>query len=231
VHFKVIGTFRPTADGDAESETQTIYVPFTTFQHAFNQGNTVGWLAVTSAPGIPASVAEGKVRDLLEERHRVAPDDDRAFGSFNLEERFQQIQGLFRGIRLLVWIVGAGTLAAGAIGVSNIMLMIVRERTREIGIRRALGATPLTVTGQILLESLLLTSIAGYVGLVAGVALTEAVASWTAGMESSMFADPEVRLAGALQALGILAVAGILAGLIPARRAVRVRPVQALRAG
>jgi len=231
VYFSVIGLFQPLRTGAGRDDAvQTIFVPFSTFQTAFNFGERVGWFALTSRDGTPASVAETKVLAVLRERHRVAPDDARAFGHFNMEEEYGKLQGLFAGIRLLVWIVGVGTLAAGVIGVSNIMLVIVRERTNEIGVRRALGATPLTVMAQIVFEALVLTVIAGYLGLVAGVGVIEATASVVAGAELEMFRNPEVPLSSALQTLAILVVAGILAGLIPARRAVTVSPVQALRA-
>ena len=162
----------------------------------------------------------------------MAPDDERAFGHFNIEEEFDQVQGLFAGIRTLVWIVGIGTLVAGVIGVSNIMLVIVRERTREIGIRRAIGATPASITGQILLEAILLTSVAGYAGLIAGIGLVDGLAFGLErfGVEATMFRRPGVELASALEALIVLIVAGGIAGLMPARRAVGVRPVVALRA-
>ncbi len=146
VYFQVMGVFGSRQSGDqAEREVQTIFVPFTTFQRAFNFGNRVGWLAVTSNPDVPASVAEDRVLDLLRARHRVAPDDSRAFGHYNLAEEYLKLQNLFAGIRILVWLVGSGTLAAGAIGVSNIMLIIVKERTKEIGVRRAVGARPLAI--------------------------------------------------------------------------------------
>jgi putative ABC transport system permease protein len=159
----------------------------------------------------------------------VAPDDRRAFGSFNLEEEFQKFQGLFLGIRVLIWIVGTGTLAAGVIGVSNIMLVIVRERTHEIGVRRSVGATPWDISSQVLLESLLLTAGAGYVGLIAGMLLMDVVSGLVSGAPSPFFKDPGVGIAVGLRALLILVVAGILAGLMPAWRAVRIRTVEALR--
>lgn len=231
VYFTVVGVFLPQLGGhDDEEQEQTIFVPFTTFQSAFNMGDRVGWFAITSRDGIPASVAETKVLDLLRERHRVAPDDKRAFGHWNTEDEYTKLKGLFAGIRGLVWIVGIGTLAAGVIGVSNIMLVIVRERTNEIGVRRAVGATPLTVIGQVVFEAVVLTTTAGYLGLVAGIALVELAASIVANLNAEMFKNPEVPLSSALQTLAILVVAGILAGLIPARRAVKVSPVEALRA-
>lgn len=232
ISFKVVGVFDSTRGGDdADRDTQTVFIPFSTFQNAFNAVNLVDWFALTPVDGLPASVAEEKTKAFLRARHRVAPDDQRALGSWNTEEEYLQIQGLFGGIRALVWIVGIGTLAAGVIGVSNIMLVIVRERTKEIGIRRALGATPLAIMRQVVTESVLLTSIAGYLGLVAGIALTEGVA-WalrSSGGSVDMFMNPTVQVGNAVQALGILIVAGVLAGVMPARRAVRVPPVDALR--
>jgi putative ABC transport system permease protein len=232
VYFKVVGLFRTSQFGDrADRDTQTIHIPFTTFQQAFNVGNEVGWFAITSRDDLPASVAEEKVIGLLAERHRVSPDDERAFGHFNTEEEFDQVQGLFAGIRILIWIVGSGTLAAGVIGVSNIMLVIVKERTNEIGIRRAIGATPLSIMLQIVLEAIILTSISGYFGLIAGMGALDLTTYLleTGGANPQMFTNPYVSLDTAVQALVILVISGIMAGLMPAQRAVSVSPVQALR--
>ncbi len=232
VYFKIVGVFQPMAGGDdGDRLEQTIYVPFSTFQHAFHRGDEVDWLAVTSTDGVPASLAESRVLAVLAARHRVAPGDTRAFGHFNLEEEYNKIQGLFGGISLLIWIVGAGTLAAGAIGVSNIMLIIVKERTKEIGVRRAVGARPASIMGQIVLEAILLTSAAGYVGLLAGVGVMEAVRSALAGAGNvQMFRNPGVDLEHAALALLILVISGTLAGVIPAQRAISISPVDALRA-
>jgi len=231
ITFRVIGEFKPKrSDGDRNEETQTIFVPFTAFQSAFHYGDRVGWFALVSKPGTPASVVETRTLALLKERHRVAPDDARAFGHYNSEVDYNKISGLFVGIRALVWIVGIGTLAAGVIGVSNIMLVIVRERTNEIGVRRAVGATPFAITAQIIFEALILTTFAGYLGLVAGVGVVELIARAIAAAPSEMFQNPEVPFESALMTLAILVASGILAGLIPARRAVKISPVEALRA-
>ncbi|MFN7975869.1 MAG: ABC transporter permease [Acidobacteriota bacterium] len=233
VYFTVVGTFQGAGRGDdADEDTQRIFVPFTTFQSAFNRGDDVGWLAITSRPDTRASRVEERVLALLRQRHTVHPDDRRAFGHYNVEEEFQKVQGLFLAIATLTWIVGSGTLAAGAIGVSNIMLIIVRERTKEIGIRRAVGATPWVVMSQIVLEAVILTAIAGATGLCISVGLLALVESFLppGGSPEAMFGAPEVSLGSALRALSVLVVAGIVAGLLPARRAVAVRPVDALRA-
>jgi putative ABC transport system permease protein len=230
VYFQVVGVFRTQQTGEAaEREAQTLFVPFTTFQRAFNYGDRVGWLAVVARPDQPAERVEEAVLALLRERHKVAPDDLRAFGHFNLAEEFQKVQGLFTGVRVLVWLVGIGTLAAGVIGVSNIMLIVVKERTKEIGIRRALGAKPSAVVGQVLSEALLLTSFAGYAGLVAGVGSIVALGTLLPPGGMGMFLDPDVDLSEALSALAILITAGVLAGLAPAQRALAVSPTVALR--
>ena len=234
IEFEVVGTFRSRqSGGDAERDAETIFVPFTTFQQSFNAINRVNWFAVTSKDGVPVSVIEKQVLDLLRARHKVAPDDRRGIGNFNLEKEFSKVQGLFAGIKLLMWIVGVGTLAAGAIGVSNIMLIIVRERTKEIGIRRAVGATPWMVQGQIVSESVILTLAAGLLGLSAGVGLLELVSHFlpaaSGSGEPQMFQNPGVDLSAGIQALVVLVVSGTLAGLAPARRAVAINTVVALR--
>lgn len=231
VYFQVVGVFRSSQSGeDAQREAQTIFVPFTTFQRTFNFGDRVGWMAIISKPEVPASQAEERVLSILKSRHKVAPDDIRAFGHFNLEEEYGKVRGLFAGIRILVWIVGVGTLAAGAIGVSNIMLIIVKERTKEIGVRRALGATPSAVVTQIVFEAVILTAVAGYLGLVAGVAVIEVVGRMLPeGDGARMFTNPDVSIVEALRALAILICAGVVAGLAPAQRALQVSPVVALR--
>lgn len=230
VYFQVVGVFLSRQSGDqGDQDAQTIFVPFTTFQRAFNFGDRVGWMAVISRPEVPASVAEEKVLALLRSRHQVAPDDERAFGHWNMEKEYGKIHGLFLGVRFLVWLVGAGTLAAGAIGVSNIMLIVVKERTKEIGIRRAVGAKPSAVVTQFVVEALILTASAGYLGMVAGVALIEVVDRLLPPGGARMFVNPDVGLSDALQALGILVAAGILAGLAPAQRALQVSPMAALR--
>src|SRR6185436_4004419 len=172
VAFQVVGVFKSLHSGErAQRETQTIYIPFTTFQQAFQYGRKVDWIAVTARDDASAVVLEDKVKALLKQRHKVAPDDPRGIGSWNMEKEFQKMSGLFLGIRGLIWIVGIGTLAAGAIGVGNIMLVIVRERTKEIGIRRAVGATPWSIASQVVLESVILTASAGYVGVMAGMGI------------------------------------------------------------
>lgn len=230
VYFKVVGVISVDKAGeDAQERMQTVYIPFTTFQQAFNWGDRIGWFAITSRPDVPASVTESKVRALLLSRHRIHPEDLRAIGSWNTETEFKKLMGLFSGIELLVWIVGTGTLLAGVIGVSNIMLIVVKERTREIGIRRAIGATPFSIMSQIMMESVVLTSFAGYIGLVCGIFLMEGINNALQGSEAGMFHNPGVDINIALKALLVLVTGGALAGIIPARKAVAINPVDALR--
>ena len=232
-YFQVVGVFSSTQSGNrAEREMQRIYIPFSTFQKAFNYGNRVSWFAITAKRNISVSVVEEKVLSLLRRRHEVSPDDSRAFGHFNLEEEFQEAVNVLFGINTLGWIVGILTLLAGAIGISNIMLVIVKERTKEIGIRRAIGAKPINITSQIISEAVILTFLAGYAGLVLGVAILELI-SWgmiSSGVDTGMFGPPTIEIGLALKALGALIVAGIFAGLLPARKAISISPVDALRA-
>ena len=232
VYFKIVGIMKSKRNGEhANEENLNIIMPFTTLQKTYNYGNVVGFFAITSKEGIPVKVVEDKAIELLKKRHSVAPSDEMAIGHFNLEKEFKQMQGLFGGIRGLVWIVGIGTLLAGIIGVSNIMLVVVKERTKEIGIQRALGATPRIIITQIITESVVLTTFAGYFGLVVGVGLLELINYLldSSGANTEMFVHPGVNFNVAITALTILIVSGALAGLIPAKRAISVKPIDALR--
>lgn len=228
VFFQVVGVHYSVRSENAEEDENTIYIPFSTFQKAFNYHNIVSWFSVTAEDGTPVGEVEQGIKKLMARRHTVHPDDKMAFGSFNLAEQFDNMSMLLIGINTLSWLVGVMTLLAGAIGISNIMLVVVRERTKEIGIRRAIGAPPRVIRKQILLESLVLTVVAGYTGLVLGVGLLELVN--LAGVEGDFFRRPEVDLSTALVSLTVLIVSGLLAGLIPASRALRVSTVDALRA-
>lgn len=235
VYFQVVGVVHPETrmNFNGNRKTESIMIPFSTMQQTYNMGDVVHFFAVTSMPGVPASQLEAKLKDLLKARHKVAPDDVQAVGSFNIEVEFVKYQGLFTGIQVLTWIVGIGTLLAGVIGVSNIMLVIIKERTQEIGIQRAIGATPGNVIMHIVAESVFLTVIAGYIGLSLGIGLLElanmALSSGNANPDDVFFKRPEVSFNMAVGALSVLVVSGIVAGLIPARRAVSIKPIDALR--
>lgn len=229
VYFKVVGVTQVAAGGDeGRQQAQRINIPFSTFQNAFNYGTIVGWFAIKSKDDVPAEVSEKKVLAILQERHKIAPDDTKAIGHWNMAVEFNKLNGLFLGIEVLVWIVGIGTLLAGVIGISNIMLIVVKERTKEIGVKRALGAVPAQIIGQILIEAVFLTSLSGYFGLVLGIGLLEVLNS-AIGDSGEMFTNPTVDLSIALKALSVLIVSGAFAGLIPARKAVAIKPVEALR--
>jgi putative ABC transport system permease protein len=234
VYFMVVGVYKSQHNGGwAENQETTLEMPLTTLQQVFSFGNQVGWFAITSKANVSASLVEEKAKVILKKRHTVAPEDNEAIGSENVEKEFQKTGRLFMGIKALIWIVGVGTLLAGVIGVSNIMLIIVKERTKEIGIQRALGATPFNIITQIISESVFLTSIAGYFGLLLGVGLVELInilleKSQKAG-ENVMFTRPEVDFNVAMTALIILVVCGAIAGFIPAKRAINVKPIEALR--
>jgi putative ABC transport system permease protein len=206
-------------------------MPLNTLQQTYNYGDIIGWFSITAKKGIPASEVEKKTKDYLKTRHHIHPEDDRAIGSWNMENEFNKFNKLFSGIAILVWIVGSGTLFAGVVGVSNIMLIVVKERTKEIGIQRALGAPPSAIISQIIIESVFLTTMAGYIGLVLGVGLIELVdyLMVKSGVESEMFRNPEINFNMAMLSLGILIISGIFAGLIPARRAINIKPIDALR--
>jgi putative ABC transport system permease protein len=232
VYFKIIGLCKSKKnDQQAENENQQIFMPFTTLQKTYNYGDVVGWYSMTARNDVPVSHIETKAKELMKQRHSIAPDDDRAIGSANVEEEFKKMTNLFQGIEWLIWIVGIGTLLAGIVGVSNIMMIIVKERTQEIGIQRAIGATPFTIMTQIITESVFLTALAGYIGLVFGVAIIEVVNYMLSqsGAATGMFSNPSVDFDVAVRALIILIISGAFAGMIPARRAVRIKPIDALR--
>ena len=229
IYFQVIGVARHTSNinigGNAE---ESVVLPFSTMQQAFNQGNKVHFMAITAKPGIKVKVVEDKVHEVLKEKHTISPEDKKAIGGFNIEDQFNMFLYLGIGIAALIWIVGLGTLFAGAIGVSNIMLVTIKERTKEIGIRRALGATPNDIIRQILSESIVLTLIAGVSGLMFGVGLLSAVGV-ALSHGDQFFKDPQISFTVAVAALFILLIIGTLAGFIPANRAMNIKPIEAIR--
>lgn len=232
VNFMVIGTYKKKGQNrDAEEAQKEIYVPFTSFSQAFNMGNNVGWMAITAKDGYSITKLKDEVVAVVKKRHSVHPEDDRAIGYFDLYEQFNKINGLFTALNAVAYFVGVLVLLSGIIGISNIMLIVVKERTKEIGIRRALGATPWSVRGQILLESIFLTIISGMVGIAMATGVLAAINWYLNGIDTSemMFANPSVNLGVVLIALCILIASGLLAGMIPAQNAIKVKPVDALR--
>jgi putative ABC transport system permease protein len=230
VVMKVTGVFHDTANRGRGSEN--VYLPQTTYEKVFGGGGRLDNIWLQPAPGVDGFELEKKVVELIKRRHDVSPDDKRGVNSFNMAEPAKRINGLFTGINVFIWFVGLGTLMAGIVGISNIMIITVKERTREIGIRKALGATPFKIVSTLLLESTLVTAIAGYVGLVCGVGLLELVAFAlrSAGAKMPYFMNPEVDFQLAITAIALLVGVGVLAGLMPALRAAKITPIEAMRA-
>jgi len=224
--YRVVGVFQ---DQGGENELRKIYIPITTAQLVYNDPGRIHNLMFTVGN---ASVAQSKaieldVHRLLAARHQVSMDDKRALRTQNNLERFQKVAEVFTWVNGFVWFVSLGTLLAGIVSVSNIMLISVAERTREIGIRKALGATPLALVWMVLFESLLITATSGYAGLVGGVGLVEFAAERMG--EVPFVRDPSVDIVTGLRLTGLVVVAGVLAGLFPALRAAHVNPITALR--
>ncbi len=233
VNFMVIGTYKKkgNSNGDPEEQQKEIYIPFTAFSQAFNMADIVGWMAITAQDGWTITELKDQIFDVIKSRHSIHPDDDRAVGNFDLYQEYSKINGLFTALNFVAYFVGILVLLSGIIGISNIMLIVVKERTKEIGIRRALGATPWGIRSQILLESIFLTIISGMAGIILATAVLALVNYKLSGMDTSqmMFVNPSVNIGVVAIALTILIVSGLLAGLIPAQNAIKVKPVEALR--
>ena len=233
VNFLVVGIYKTKGNnrGNAEEAQKNIFIPFTTFQQAFNFGDTVGWMALTAKDGASITAIKEDIKVFMKSRHNISPDDDRAIGNFDLFEEYSKVNGLFMILKFIAYFVGTLVLLSGVIGISNIMLIVVKERTKEIGIRRALGATPSAIRWQILSEAIFLTIIAGMSGIAVATGLLALLNKLLDAMpsEDRMFTNPSVDLTVVFFALLILIGSGLLAGLIPAQIAIKVKPVDALR--
>ena len=231
IYYKIVGVTYGISDISVGAKLEdSILLPLTTLQQINNAGNAIHALAVTSIHQVSVSKVEQRIKEVLKSTYSIHPEDFRAVWSINLEEEFNLFQNLFAGIDILIWIIGSGTLIAGIVGVCNIMLVTVRERTREIGIKRALGANPRTILTQILMESLLLTSIAGLPGLCLGVySLFLADKYWLQNLDNVFFYKPMITFDAAITSIIILIISGLLAGLIPASRALRIKAIDAIR--
>ncbi|MBC8112045.1 MAG: ABC transporter permease [Verrucomicrobia bacterium] len=230
IYFQIIGVF--TNKGNQGRFEERAYIPFSTLQSTFNLYNRVHNITMTTKPGVPAKNLEDKTRRLLAQRLGFDIEDKEAIYINNNEENFAQFLGLFNAIRFFVGGISILTLFAGVIGVSNIMLIIIKERTREIGIRKALGATPGSIVSLILQESIFITSVSGYLGLLGGVGVLELIGFFItqANDELPYFSYPTIDLNVVFLAIGILVLAGAIAGLVPAMKAAGVKPIEALRA-
>lgn len=226
IPFKVVGSFD---DPGGDRDLSRIYIPLSTAQKVFNMGNQVRSILLNLGD---ASVEESLemievIKNELSEKMKFDPADPRAIFVYNSIENYRTLMNLFANIRLFIWIIGIGTIIAGIVGVSNIMMIVVKERTKEIGIRKALGASPMSIVSLILQESILITAFAGYIGLVLGVGLLELLSKVLP--ETDYFANPEVNIQVAVYATLLLVFCGALAGFVPARKAAAVKPVVALK--
>jgi putative ABC transport system permease protein len=227
INFTVIGV---TQNGNANmGPSSDIHIPFTTFQQIYNQGDTIGWLMITGKPEYNIKQIEEDAKLLLRNLNKVHPKDKRAFGSFNLGKEFAKITGFLKGMQFLTWFVGIATLIAGVFAIGNILLITVKERTKEIGVRRALGATPFEIKRQIVVEAVFLTLVAGLLGIISGGwMLIAADSAWGQG-EDATLVNASVSIAVVFIALLILVTLGTLIGLIPAFKATSIKPIEALR--
>jgi putative ABC transport system permease protein len=230
VYFQIVGITKSRRAGQqGDRDANTVFVPFTTFRSAFHVGDRVGFFALTAKPGVDGAEVERKVRAALAARHRLSPDDQLAIGSFNAFVFFGKLQMLFLVLALVSWVVGGATLLAGMVGVSNIMLITVKERTKEIGVRKALGATPGSIIAMVMKESVVLASIAGMLGIAAGTGLLALARNALENATESPFGPPVISFQTVMIAVGFLVASGAVAGIMPAAHAAAIKPIEALR--
>ena len=230
----VVGVIKRTNDNIAlgGNPTEAVILPITTDQDVMNRHDEYNFLSITNFPKYPIEDDEGAIVSTIKERHHIAPTDDNALDVFSLKAALSSFLGLELGLNILIWIIGIGTLAAGLIGIANIMIVTIKERTQEIGVRRALGAMPSKIIQQIMMESLTLTLTAGIAGIVAGVWCLYALDIFMSGDDGSsmtLIKDPMISILPTISALVILVIGGLLAGYYPTRRALKVKAIEALR--
>jgi putative ABC transport system permease protein len=227
INYKVIGVYEPPNTIDFDRDCA--YIPFSTFKKVYNTANNIDWMMITANEGIDIEQMESDVLLTLKGLHKVHPDDERAFGSANLGKEIGRVTGFITGMQFLTWFVGIATLIAGVFAIGNILLITVKERTKEIGIRRALGATPKSIRQQIILESVFLTTIAGMLGIIFGaIVLIIIDYKWGRGVDAALV-NPTVNIPIILIAFVTLIILGTAIGIIPAHMATVVKPIEALR--
>lgn len=229
IYYKVVGVdYNTSGINIFGSNDETVTVPISVLRKAYNLGNQVHVAATTVKPGFTVSKITPRIREVIARAHDIDPADEKGIMVFNTEVLFGILDNLFTGVNFLIWLVGLGTILAGAIGVSNIMMVTVRERTTEIGIRRAIGATPKMILSQIIAESLALTSVAGMSGILLGVTILQMLelANTTDGILAAPF---QIQFWTAILCAALLSILGVLAGLAPAFRAMSIKPVDAMR--
>ncbi|AUC74257.1 ABC transporter permease [Olleya sp. Bg11-27] len=226
MNFKIVGMFET---GGNMGPSDDMNIPFTTFQQIYNMGGNIGWMMITGKPEYDISQIEADAKLILRNLNKVHPEDNRAFGSFNLGKEFDKITGFLTGMQFLTWFVGIATLFAGVFAIGNILLITVRERTKEIGVRRALGATPFEIKRQVVLEAVFITLIAGLLGIITGGLILMLVDSLFGQGPEAVLVNASVSITVVFIALTILIVLGTLIGLIPAFKATSIKPIDALR--
>lgn len=228
-YMTVIGVFEKSRNGINFSDPErTVYIPRSTYHQMRNFEDGIDVIALNGTDRADMNTLVENIEVMTRENHSIAPADGRAFEAVNLADQYRIFSGVFSGVRILTWIVGIGTLLAGIVGISNIMLIVVRERTQEIGVRRALGARPSAIISQIMAESFVLTFIAGIFGMALAIAILSIPESAGMQMMEGTF-DTQISLGLALGSLGILILGGLLAGLLPSSRAISIKPVDAIR--
>lgn len=229
VYYRIVGVdYNTSGVSFGSDEGTTLLLPITLMQQTYNRGNQVDLIALTGRPGVVMSTLSDRIRETLGKSHMVDPTDEQGLMFFNTEVLFQMVDALFRGVNFLIWLVGLGTLLAGAIGVSNIMMVTVRERTIEIGIRRAIGATPRMILSQIIAESIVLTMVAGMSGILFAVMILQMLELGNTE-DGILLAHFQVGFWTAILAALAVSAMGVLAGLAPAARAMSIKPVDAMR--
>lgn len=229
IYYDVVGVDYSSGNMNINGRAEeSVVVPLTLMQKAYNLGDSVHMICVTAKPGITMSSISDKMRSVVAHAHQIDPSDEKGIMVFNTEVMFGMLDNLFSGVNFLILLVGIGTLLAGAIGVSNIMMVTVRERTTEIGIRRAIGATPRDILGQIITESVILTAVAGMSGIIFSVIILEMLelGNTSDGIVAAHF---QVKFWTAIGAIVLISILGVLAGLAPAARAMSIKPVDAMR--
>ena len=226
--FIVIGVFSLKRGSPMESNASA-FIPISTYSNMFNEGNKVNVFSIVSKPDADLKLVEDKAKAVLKEKYKVSPEDTNAFGSFNLGKEFLKLTGFLSGMQLLTIVVGTLTILAGVIAISNILLITVKERTKEIGIRRALGAKPAEVRNQILLESVVITLTSGILGFILGLLLLMGLDAATQNQDEFPFYNPTINYLNVVGAMSVMVILGLIIGMIPAQRAVKVRPIEALR--
>jgi len=228
IYFAIVGVFKQNESINFDGEN-TVHLPFSTFQKAFNTGNRIGWMSILVEPGKSVAVVEKRIKDILKYKYDIHPDDPRAFGSFDFSQIFTGINAVTIGLKGFSIFIGALTLLAGIIAVSNILLITVKERTNEIGVRRALGATPGVIRRQIILESIVLTLFAGLIGLIISVGILHVFDYLWGNGDDFPFSNPSVSIPQLIFSFSLMIFLSTLIGLIPANRAVKIKPIEALR--